>query len=109
MRAATCQILALSNFDVPAANQLQLSNFIAAANSSYKVGLVKFLYSSCKFEKAGNSCYNIYTKDEERKSYKTLSEILGVENLKNLQFSAIIYIQGERKVTHQEIQKLIGS
>lgn len=39
----------------------QLSNFIAAANQLQ----VKFSYSSCKFEKAGISCYNIYTKDEE--------------------------------------------
>ena len=31
-----------------------------------------------------------------------------VENLKIPQISAIIYIQGERKVTHQIIQKLIG-
>jgi hypothetical protein len=36
-----------------------------------------------------------------------LSEILAAGNLKNLQISSIIYIQGERKVTHQEIQKLI--
>ena len=36
-----------------------------------------------------------------------LSEILTSGNLKNLKISAIIYIQGERKVTHQIIQKLI--
>jgi hypothetical protein len=77
----------------------QLSNFKAAANQLQ----VKFSYSSCKFEKAVNSWYNIYTKDEGRKAVKlqNLSEILKVENLKNLQFSAIIYIQGERKVTHR--------
>ena len=33
-------------------------------------------------------------------------KILAAGNLKNPQISSIIYIQGERKVTHQEIQKL---
>ena len=63
---------------------------------------VKFYIAAAKFEKAANSCYNIYTKDEGRK-YKKLSEILAAGNLKNPQISSIIYIQGERKVTHQEI------
>ena len=86
----------------------------AATNQLHQlhpVAFVKFSYSSCKFEKAAKSCYNIYTKDEGRKAVKLqkLSEILGVENLKKLQISAIIYIQGERKVTHRKTKKLIGS
>jgi hypothetical protein len=36
------------------------------------------------------------------------SKIFELENLKNSQISAIIYIQGERKVTHQEIKNLLG-
>jgi hypothetical protein len=48
-------------------------------------------------------------REEKAVKLQNLSEILGVENLKNLQISAIIYIQGERKVTHRENQKLIGS
>jgi hypothetical protein len=91
-----------------------MSNFHSSCKTSCIAAAswpVKFSYSSCKFEKAVNSCYNIYTKDEGRKAAKlqNLSEILEVENLKILQISAIIYIQGERKVTHREIQKLIGS
>jgi hypothetical protein len=39
-------------------------------------------------------------REEKAVKLQNLSEILGVENLKNLQISAIIYIQGERKVTH---------
>ena len=93
-----------ANFKPAASAANQLSNF----HSSCKSGcVVKFYIAAAKFEKAANSCYNIYTKDEERKGYKKLSEILAAGNLKNPQISSIIYIQGERKVTHQENPKLI--
>ena len=78
-----------------------VSNSVAAASAANQLSNFIELQISCKsnFEKAANLWYNINTKDEERKSYKKLSEILAAGNLKIPQISAIIYIESKRDVT----------
>jgi hypothetical protein len=47
-----------------------VSNFQGSYKPATTGCVCQVFIAAAKFEKAANSCYNIYTKDEGRKSYK---------------------------------------